>query len=424
MAYTYVSALVRERAIDAVWETVDVSAMDINVVYSTYQKCYLTLSNPLYTADVYLDMDLVRASIPLTIPGSTIPEWLASLGNTALPTFSTAPAFTTETVLFRDAWQAGYDIEPASIGVPLDNEIPVGALPDLIMSQANIDYNFMYENALITVNGFIHNTSPGQDGLYIQDGMTTSRNMNDNQVGILSFEKVGQLQIVPITDEMIYNNPTTEPLGKYVYVNLGTNLDNLSLLFVLGGKLHCMDEAYTIIGEGLVRINMDVIPWAQIFFDAQNCLDFSSITWSKAPYNPNQISTQDLYSDAVIKAFLQLSQTFFVIVSCPQLYLLRHYTERTKLPGRWTCASGLQEFPLIGPMGRIIEFTPMWENTLFVLRGSSVYDKNYMFETAPWETQKSVAPVLYQGQPIEYPNTFLMELGYQQLSATGDNPLP
>lgn len=417
MAYTYAGALARKRSIDALWTSVDLSNIDVNVMYQTYEKVYVTLTNPLYQNPVYLDMDTVRTLIPKSVPGTTIPIWLASLGSKALPTFTSAPSFKTYTVLFRDAWQAGYTIQPTDIDAALDTDIPVGALTDLLLTRAGTDYDYMYQNALVTVNGYIHRTGASPQGLYVEGGMSTARICRDNQVGVLSFENLGKVTLVPITDSMIYNDPDTEPYSHFVYVNIGQSLAQKSLLFVMGGHLHCMDEAYQIIGNGLIRINMDRIPWPEIFFDSLRCLDLSSVGWGSTQNNPSQISVEDLYSDAVIGAFMKLSQTFFIIVDTPELYLIRHFTERTKLPGRWTCAKGFQEFPLIGPMGRIIEYSPVWENTLFVLRGTTQYDRSYLYKTAPWEKQTSVAPELYHAEPIRFPNTFLMELGYQVLSA-------
>lgn len=418
MAYTYVGALARKRTIDALWENVDLTNVDVNVMYATYEKVYVTLTNPLYTNPVYLDMDLARPLIPASIPGTTIPAWLATLGNKALPTFNNAPAFATQVVLFRDAWQAGYTIQPTDINASPQSQLPTGSLNDLVLTRPNTDYNYLWQHALISVNGYIHFTGVGQSGLYVESGMYTARKLNNNQVGVLSFEQIGEINCIPITDSMIYNQATVEPYSHFVYVNLGQSLNQKSLLFVLGGRLHAMDESYTVVGDGLVRINMDRIPWAQIFFDAMEGLDISSITWDSTQNNPSQIAVSDLYSNAVIGAFLKLSQTFFVIVDAPELYLKRHYVERTKLPGRWTCAAELQEYPLIGPMGSIIEYTPVWENSRYVLRGRTVYDENHLYDTAPWETEYSIAPSLYSGQPTLYPNAFLMELGYQQLSAT------
>ena len=422
MAYTYVSALARKRSIDALWTTVDLSNEDLNVMYASYEKVYLTLSNPLYSNPVYLDMDMVRTNIPLKIPGVTVTQWLASLGSTSLPTFNNAPAFETNTVLYRDAWQAGYNIEPTDMQASLNARLPQGALNDLILTNETLDYPTFYKYGLVSVNGYLHSTRLSAYGIYVPDGMSTARKLKDNQLGILSFEDVGAIEQVPISPSMIYNRANVEPYSNFVYVNLGRSLRQKSLLFVLGGHLHCMDEAYSIIGDGLVRINMDRIPWPKIFFDTMAAIDFDSITWDSTPNNPSQISLSDLYSNKVIGAFLALTQTFFVVVDSPELYLVRHYAGKTKLPGRYTCASGHQKYPLIGPMGTIVDYTPVWENTLYVLRGRTVYDKEYLFETTPWRKAYSIAPPLYSGESIDYASAFLLELGYQQLGSNGSIP--
>lgn len=416
MSYTYQSAMARGRTLDSVWQTIDLSTTDINVIYQTYSKVFLTLTNPIYPNPVYLDMDNVRSMIGTKIPGKTIPQWLASLAaNASLPTTVNAPTYSTQKVIFGDAWKAGYSIQPVDHTVNPNAQLPNGALNDLYMTNPNVNMNLLATQALVSVNGFIHATGQGPSGLYVYKGMTTMRGCDANQVGILSFENIGPIQQVPITDAMIYNQEVFEPYSGYVYINLGQSLAGKSLLFVLGGHLHCFDEAYTIIGDGLVRINFDRLPWAEIFYDSLNKIDTSSITWDSTEANPEQISVKDLYSNGVIGAFLKLSQTFFVVVDVPQMYLIRHYAGPTKLPGRWTCAQGLQTYPLIGPMGRIVEYFPVWENTQFVLRAATQRKNHYMFETTDWRAKNSIAPKLNPHWPFSLPAGVLMELGAQQL---------
>jgi hypothetical protein len=419
MAYTYVGALVRGRGVSALWVSVDVSHLSLNTLYNKYQYVYLTLSNPDYTVPLYLDMAAVRASIEVNVPAKTVNQWLASLGSGSLPTVTTAPVITSNNILFRDAWQAGYTVQPTDSEAAPDTDLPAGALNDLLVSRASTDYSALYNNVLVTVNGLIHRTgiAPSDAGLYVQSGMFTARTGKDNQLGLLSFEKLGGMQIIPITSSKITNNAVTEPYSSYVYVNLGQSMAGKSLLFVLAGHLHVYDEAYSLIGDRVVRINIDRLPMAQLFFDALANLDCSSIVWSTTTNNPQQIAVDELFSNAVIGAFLKLTQTFFVVVNTADFYVVRHYLDATKLPGRWTCPAGQQVYPLVGGLGRLVEYSPVWENTLYVLRGTSAYDVHYNFETAPWETQHSVAPIMQRRRPITFPNAHLLECGSQSVAA-------
>jgi hypothetical protein len=412
MSYQYVSALARLKGTTALWQSVDLSAVDINTIYSTYQKVYLTLTNPIYTNPVYLDFDLVRSTIGVQVPGKLIPAWLAGLGNASLPTFTNAPTFTTQTARYSDGWLAGYTAQPTNYHVSPEAELPPGALNDLILTKANVDYTFMAANVMVSVNGLFHRVGAGAEGLYVVDGASTGRICNDNQMGIYSFTQIGGITQIPVTDAMIYNQPTVEPLGKFVYVNLGMSLVGKSLLFVLAGHLHAINEAYQIIGDGLVRINIDMIPWAEVFYDCLASLDMSSVTWNTTQNNLKQITVADLYSDAVVRAMMKLTQTFFVVVNAPVMYSLKHYCEKTGLPGRWQAPTTLR-LPLIGPMGRVIEYVPQWENTLYVLQGRDTYDTNYNFQTTPWKGMLSIAPTRVSRKPIQFPRASLLELGVQ-----------
>jgi hypothetical protein len=365
---------------------------------------------------VYLDFDTVRSAIGLTVPGKTIPQWLASLGNKSLPTFTTAPTFTSQSVRFADAWNAGYSIEPSNIAINVNAQMPTGALNDLIMTRAATDYNLLSNNCLVTVNGLFHRSVGSSAGLYVLGGGASGRIANDNQVGLLSFLPVGGMTQVGITDAMIYNQRGVELFKNFVYVNLGQSLVGKTLLFVLGGHLHILDDAYTSIGDGLVRINIDALPWPEVFFDTARSVDISTITWSGTSRNPQQIAISDLYSDAVIEAFLMLSQTFFVVVDAENMYVKKHYTQEARIPGRWY-TDAANWFPLIGPMNRLIEYIPQWENTKYVLMGRSEYHTNYLFETAPWLTQTSIAPNRTPRKPIDYAPAYLLELGVQTLAA-------
>ena len=62
-------------------------------------------------------------------------------------------------------------------------------------------------------------------------------------------------------------------------------------------------------------------------------MDLSSLALESNYNNPSQISVEEIYSDEVIKRYLELSQSFLIVVDNNEFFCDYKLTESGKLPG-------------------------------------------------------------------------------------------
>ena len=411
MSYQLVAAKARSKGLDATWSDVDISSVKIGDLFSTYSNVWLTLSNTALPKNVYLDLSTVRGQVATTYWNITVPQWLQAIGGASLPTVTVLPELKLRQVRYSDAWRAGYSIKPIDRFRNDDAEIPYGEKNDLLLSKEGVDFNVNYRYALVSVNGFFHRTGASPSGLQVVDGGRTGRIANDNQVGMHSFLGVGTLDFIPITPTMIYKTADTSKFSDRVYVELPYDMEDKTILLVLGGYLHVLDEVYTRIGPRSLRINFNKIAFAERYFDSLKTIDLSSLPLTRDSDNPDHVSVSELYSDETITAYLSLPQTFIVVVNAKDFFVRRHQVVNSQIPGRYEVPQGTERLPLFGAWGKVYDYATFPDWGVNILACSENIRQSYQFRTTNWRGFATIDSSLNTFRPWNWANAHLLEMG-------------
>lgn len=410
--YTYVNAIVKDRGRTGRWHEADLRALNLFDLWQHYAKVYLVLTHPSLPDPVSLDMELVRDHLSKINFGTTVVQWLTDLGNATLPTSTTLPKIEPKYVRYRDARQAGYDIDLVHRTAHPDAELPNGAKTDLVMRKPGVDYTKFFESCLVSVNGMFHRTDHSPTEAYVIDGGLSGRIANDNQVGITSFEQVGKIEIVPITPEMIFKSNPAQKLGDWADIRIGRDTTNKAVFMVIGGYLHVQDKLVKVIGDGFVRVDFNNYPLPERYFESRKLIDLSSLTAHMTEKNGSydQVALSELYSDEVITAYLTLSQSFFVLVDHPDVFVERLQLEVSQSPGVYF-SDVVPEYPVIVGLGRMHEYLDVSEDGQYVLMGRGNLDSYYNFETTHWLTDNSIDPTRSTLNPTKFSRGYFLKIG-------------
>jgi hypothetical protein len=411
MSYQLVAAKARSKGLDAVWNDVDITTTTIGNLFTSYNSVWLTLSNAALPGNVYLDMDAVRARISAEYHGLTIPQWLVVNDNATLPTSIALPSFALKHVLYSDAWRAGYDIQPIDRFRHDGAQIPYGEKNDLLLSKSGVDFETYHRYAMVSVNGFFHRTGASPTGLQVVEGGRTGRISNANAVGIMSFLGIGTLDTIPITPSMIYKTTTDGKLSDHAYVELPYSTEGKTVLLVLGGYLHTLDEVYTQIGPRSLRININKIAWPERYFDSLTAIDLSSLPLTRNVDNPGHVSVTELFSDEVITAYLSLPQSFIVVVNAQNFFVRKRQVPNSKLPGRFEVPKDTPRFPLIGAWGKIYDYVIFPDWGINVLACTENVRQRYQFRTTHWLQNPTIDNSLNTYRPWDWTQAHFLEMG-------------
>lgn len=411
MAYQLVAAKARSKSLDATWSDVNIASVTIGTLFATYSNVWLTLSHTASSTNLYLLLSEIRDQVSAQYHRFTIPQYLAAIGNDSLPTQPLLPELRLRRVRYSDAWRAGYSIKPVDRTRHEDAEIPYGEKNDLLLKKTGVDFQNYHRYAMVSVNGYFHRTGSTATGLQVLDGGRTGRIGNNNHVGIHSFLGVAPLDFIPITGDMVYKTATAGRLADRAYIELPYDVENKTLLMVIGGYLHVLDEVYTQIGPRSVRVNFNKIAFPERYFDSLKNINLSSLPLELDEDSPSHVGVEELFSDEVIRAYLSLPQSFMVVVNTNDFFLRRHEVMNMQLPGRYETQKTSERLPLFGAWGKLQDYVIMPDWGVHVLACEDNSRERYMFRTTHWRENASIDASQYPYRPWDWAPAQLVEMG-------------
>ncbi len=408
--YTYVSSLVLPNTVDAQYMSPDISNVPMNSLFSTYNKIFLTLANTYLSANVYVD--LFALEYQLSGYNGTINQWLASIGNMTLPTVQSLPSGSVKYARYSDATRAGYVMEPCKAGYQIPLNYPIDQLPDLKMTRPNYntDLSLISKYCLATVNGFLHRTDTDGTYAYILQGANTMRKGRQNQVGLLSFLDIGQVSLVPIDVTAVYSDPsdTTRALRDKMYFYLNQPLAGKTVLLSLGGYLVLPQAGiFYQVGNNTFALNTNAIPIPQRYLESRDYIDLSSLGLDVNPVYPGVVNVNQLLSDATLKSYLSLPQSFWIIVDTPGLYTTKQYIKDTGLPGMFI-AYEEPISPLFVGYGRMAEYWKTSEDGQWSVTVNDSYLREYSFASTPLQDLVNINSAVIPGTEKTFSKGYTM----------------
>lgn len=320
--YTLISALLREKGGNKQHNTVDISAMNMFDLLSRYVDGYISLSHPSLKVTTYLSLTTLRSNA-LPIKNVTFSQWLAYIGNVTIPSDGNTLKVTKNSVVYADAFQYGYSIRrvyPTDISP--NSVYPTADKTDAFIFKTISSQDVLANQCLTTVNGLLHLNIPISSGLQIKNAGSTLDISQKNHIGILSFENIGDVEQVKITQDMIMPADSVYGYSSAVYLKLNSELTNKSILFSFCGRLYGQQDGIVTRcnDQGLIRIDLCRLDLIQLVQDLKTKINMSSLKLDERIYQMGGTKISDVMANNdVIVAMLLLMQTFIVLVDTPTL---------------------------------------------------------------------------------------------------------
>lgn len=408
MAYQYVSAIGRAKQRSARWASINILNKTLLEIYATYKFVVVTLTNPFLPGPVYFDL---IANKPLVNPNLTLAQWLTANGNTSLTATTEEPEILVHKAVYRDAKLSNYDVERvAPTGSPSANS-PDGDKVDLLLTRSDVDYLDFADHCLVSVNGYIHRTEGSVDGVYVRDGYSTVKVSGKDNVGILSFKNLGDIEIIPITADMLYK-PTNRPYMEKAYVDTGVSLNDSTVLIVIGGYLHVLDDSYKVVSETGICIHTDRLMIHERIMDSRNECYMREVL---SPFlNHQLVPTADLISDATMAEYLTLSQSFIVKLNATNVVTNSMIIENCELMGRYLCKQQ-PILPLFNRLGRLSPYWPIKFHSDYIIATDTSEQINYRFNTTVWPDAAVTEGVYDTANPKKHTAGYFLEICTEQL---------
>lgn len=195
------------------------------------------------------------------------------------------------------------------------------------------------------------------------------------------------------------------------YIHVNTSITNKTVLLSLGGYLIFPQAGVFWQSDSqTVALNMSALPMLERLMESAMYLDLSSLGLSINSKNPDIINAAEFFTDAVLKKYFALSQSFLIIVDTPALFTEKFYLNHCNLPGTFT-AYQEPKFPLFVNYGKMAEYWKTEEDGFWSVNVQDSFIRNFVFTYRPEGQLRNITPNAVPTRTFKNSNGFLLEIG-------------
>ena len=409
--YTYVKSVVLERSIAAQWKEAQLLNASVYSIFNEFSSVVHVLTHPDYTEPLYINFDSLKADHGGY--NGTLEEWLVYIDNLTLPKLDELPTTKIRYIKYSDAVQAGYKINLAKAGSNVVPGYPRSELNDLILTRPNTTTNIpsLQYRSLISVNGYLHMTDTDNQNFWVIDGGQTAEISNHRSVGIISFDNMCDVKKIPIDQDMLFPEVTDRPLKEHIQIKLPEPIYNRSFILSIGGYIQLPEPGVCWVSNtDTISLSIDKLPHLERYQESLQYIDLSSLSVTRDPNNPTAVSTEELYSDQVLKEYLTLSQSFVILIETKQLTHRKLFIQQSNLPGMFITHQD-PSYPLLTGYGRISDYWKTYEDGKWSLNVLDPKADRYVFSRRLPQETDVINGHRVPGRTYKQMTGMLLELG-------------
>lgn len=292
-------------------------------------------------------------------------------------------------------------------------------LSDRVYLDTGIDLT--NKSVLLSIGGYLHcpNYNRVSSGIYISNlGPFTGNRSTNSQI-------ITNLNIplnTPIAEGQEVIGTGLQPYSRVLSWTVLSGVINTITISVpalnsgtgpitlLGDPV--IESDFDVVGKNTLRINWDKLPYAKRFFEQRKHMDLSSLGLSSSVNNPSQVSVEELFSDETIKRYLELSQSFLIVLDNPEFFCDYQLLESGELPGvYYSYTETKPTLPMQLGLGKLGNYWRQYDDGKWVMTVDDNYYSYYNFETTTFMEENSIDDTRRVEKPIEYSDAFIMTMG-------------
>ena len=379
--YQLVSAIAQLNVAASPWAAVDLSALTLSQIDSTYSDAYLRVKNPFWSADQTMLFSVITKDYLKR--DKTIAKFFEENGNNTLPSINGLAQISKGQVKYADAYWAGYKLNR---GKAMQSPTTIPHVDDadvLIMRKEGVDARVFYKNCLVSVNGLIHRTDADSQYVYVIDAAKSNYHCRRNEVGIINFRDIGELEFEPITPDMLFRSHPDQPFANQVFIKAPTSSFGKTAALVMGGYLHLLDNlTFFRTADDIFCLDVQSIPLLDRLYESRKLIDMSVLGLEYNGADDVQISRAQLYSDEVITKWLTMSQSFLVYIDSPNITVEREQLAPTQIAKQYL-AYKEPTLPMLGGFGLIQPYWVQEDDNVFSITVGDNIRPHHLFHKTP-----------------------------------------
>lgn len=338
--YSFKSSYLKPLQRSQPYQNVNLTNIPLQTILDSYSDGFITLTHTNLKKPVYLLLSKLRTMDVPVNPKLNFGPWLTQLGNRRLPTIDKAPKYVTEKVYCRDAVLAGFHVDPCEPYKTHKTDAAIGNKTNLYLQVSQKAIPVAHKRFLTTVNGMMHRCTGFEDGCHIVDGGVSAMHYGACNVGVWSFEHIGDIHQFALTNDNVFKLQPSIPLSKSFVIKLGRDIENTSIVLSLGGFPYVNPPFVSVVNAeyGIIKVDTSKIDIATCLLQSRHRLNLTDLglfdpTDTDENESFGKLDTRDLANDVLVKKWLTLPQSFVAIIDTPDLTVQEHSAHWTGLYG-------------------------------------------------------------------------------------------
>lgn len=403
--YKYIRGAAETRGMPGVWDPVDLSVLTFDQIFTKYLGAYAELE--VVEIKTRYSLDLWELPVELRTSPIKFGDWLIMIGNQTIPLKDTIPKKKRIYATYRDVWSYGFQVQGYNKLISEQQPLLLDQIEDALVSKKGVDYAKMDKYCLFVVNGLIHQSTYIPSGMVVSEAGRTLPKTRDNRIGVINFEKIGEIKRWPITKDMLVAPTEDLPYKETVYIRMPNEVDlqSRTVGIVIGGHFHLLDGAYDQVGTNILKIHMRDYPLVERYWELEAKTDVSRFKLTKYENRPDKLDLRELLSNEFIAELFDMSLTFIVTIDAKDVGVERILAHQAELAGRYMAYES-PKLPLINGWGATLNYTHYKAKHGHVVRTSDYFLTNRMYPTADYLSFPAVTNHRYVHRAVEYQPAF------------------
>lgn len=331
--FNIISAYGITKQADAQWQTHDIKLLTPSQANLMFRKLFITLKAPSQPEAFNIELESVMVDIGWM--EENLEQIFAAWDNKPFVQVP-LPQYKAERVIFGEFFRLGYTVNRAKPG----SHYSATALPsektELQITRSDVDMERFSKQCVVMSNGYLYMHDYSNDTVFVDGpGYALNHGKRRNNLGFLSFEKIGNVKQYRITPEMVRKASPQTKIGDKCLVEIPEEVDltGKTLLVVIAGHLYFMDGVMRQISDRAIRVRTELIPVMERFLESRDCIDYTSL--GLANHMGDRFALEEFYSDDVMRNYIGHAQSFFLVVDTPRISYAKRWIKSLPIPGRF-----------------------------------------------------------------------------------------
>lgn len=378
--YTLLSAWVQDKNASTYRQILD-GSLSLNHLFTDFDHVYLHLRHTHLPDDV-LGLDLWALKPALSHSTQSVDDWLASLGNSSLPTEIPAKNPTVGYVRYKDARGAGCHLQRVYRHSHPESEYPLDDKRNLLIQSPDTEDNYVefFENHLVTLGGYIHQSEHTAHGVLVPHAVEMLDKSNLDTVGLIDFSQIGGVVQRPLTGEDIKQDGNGNPLGRRFAIDFEDSVVDKTVALVIMGRLILDPNLIHPFNDNRILVDVENLDLESLYQQVQEDIDLSSLPISPIRGQSDIVLIDELRSDETIRAIMSLPTSMALVLDTPKLTETFLPVANGDVAGRAFSDQPVTE-PLIGSQGLYVDYWIQNDWGKYVLNFPEQWTRRYFHDT-------------------------------------------